>query len=92
MLGLLLLNQSRKMEDAQQAVIDSERRFRLAVEAACGIWEWDLTTDQMFMSDVTGAISGWGGGVVPGQTCWTGLPTPRAGPLGAVHRRRLRRL
>ena len=25
------------MEDAQQAVIDSERRFRLAVEAACGI-------------------------------------------------------
>ncbi|MEK7427557.1 MAG: ATP-binding protein [Pseudomonadota bacterium] len=69
MLGLLLLNQSRKMEDAQQAVIDSERRFRLAVEAArCGIWEWDLTTDQMFMSDVTGAIFGWGGGgVVPGQ-------------------------
>jgi two-component system cell cycle sensor histidine kinase PleC len=69
LLGLLLLHQSRKMEGAQQAVIDSERRFRLAVEAArCGIWEWDLTTDQMFMSDATGAILGWdGGGVVPGQ-------------------------
>jgi two-component system cell cycle sensor histidine kinase PleC len=69
LLGLLLLHQSRKMEGAQQAVIDSERRFRLAVEAArCGIWEWDLTTDQMFMSDATGAIFGWGGGgVMPGQ-------------------------
>ena len=68
-LGLLLLNQSRRIESAQQAFIDSEQRFRLAVEAArCGIWEWDLTTDQMFMSDVTGAILGWGGGgVVSGQ-------------------------
>ncbi|MGH6997109.1 MAG: ATP-binding protein, partial [Phenylobacterium sp.] len=68
-LGLLLLGQSHKVETAQQAFIDSEQRFRLAVEAArCGIWEWDLTTDQMFMSDVTGAIFGWGGGgVVSGQ-------------------------
>ncbi|WP_286749042.1 ATP-binding protein [Sphingopyxis sp. SCN 67-31] len=68
-LGLLLLMQSRKVESAQQAFVDSEHRFRLAVEAArCGIWEWDLTTDQMFMSDVTGAILGWGGGgVVSGQ-------------------------
>ncbi|MDP1599308.1 PAS domain-containing sensor histidine kinase [Phenylobacterium sp.] len=69
LLGLLLFHQSRTMEGAQQAVIDSERRFRLAVEAArCGIWEWDLTTDQMFMSDATGAIFGWsGGGIMSGQ-------------------------
>jgi len=69
LLGLLLLVQSRKVEVAQRAFMDSERRFRLAVEAArCGIWEWDLATDQMFMSDVTGAILGWGGGgVVDGQ-------------------------
>jgi two-component system cell cycle sensor histidine kinase PleC len=63
LLGLLLLGQSRKAETAQRAFIDSEQRFRLAVEAArCGIWEWDLTQDRMFMSDVTGAIFGWGGG------------------------------
>jgi len=63
LLGLLLLNQSRKAESAEKAFIDSEQRFRLAVEAArCGIWEWDLATDRMFMSDVTGAIFGWGGG------------------------------
>ena len=68
-LGLLLLAQSRKAEAAQQAFIDSEQRFRLAVEAArCGIWEWDLTTDQVFMSEATGAIFGLsGGGVAPGQ-------------------------
>jgi two-component system cell cycle sensor histidine kinase PleC len=59
----MLLFQSRKAESAQRAFLDSEQRFRLAVEAArCGIWEWDLVADRMFMSDVTGAIFGWGGG------------------------------
>jgi two-component system cell cycle sensor histidine kinase PleC len=65
LLGLLLLRQSRTVDVAQQAFLDSEQRFRLAVEAArCGIWEWDLTEDKMFMSDVTGAIFGYGGGGV----------------------------
>ncbi|MFN3571937.1 MAG: ATP-binding protein [Phenylobacterium sp.] len=69
LLGLLLFNQSRRVEAAQQDAFDSEQRFRMAVEAArCGIWEWDLTTDEMFMSDVTGGMLGWGGGgVVSGQ-------------------------
>jgi two-component system cell cycle sensor histidine kinase PleC len=68
-LGLILLRQANKVEATQQAYIDSEQRFRLAVEAArCGIWEWDLANDRMFMSDVTGAIFGWGGGgIVEGQ-------------------------
>ncbi|MDP3176117.1 MAG: ATP-binding protein, partial [Phenylobacterium sp.] len=65
LLGLLLMMQSLKVEQAQRAYADSEQRFRLAVEAArCGIWEWDLAADRMFMSDVTGAIFGWGGGGV----------------------------
>jgi len=69
LLALLMWRESRKADLAQRAFSDSEQRFRMAVEAArCGIWEWDLTTDKMFMSDVTGAILGWGGaGVVPGQ-------------------------
>ncbi|MET3664730.1 ATP-binding protein [Caulobacter sp. 1776] len=68
-LALLLLIQSRKAEVAHREFIDSEQRFRLAVEAArCGIWEWDLNGDQVFLSDVTGAMFGWGGGgVVAGQ-------------------------
>ncbi len=65
LLTLLLMAQSRRTRAAQRAFSDTEQRFRLAVEAArCGIWEWDLKTDQVFMSDVTGAILGWGGGGV----------------------------
>lgn len=68
-LALLLFSQNRKAEAAQRAFVESEQRFRMAVEAArCGIWEWDLGADQVFMSDVTGVIFGWGGGgVVGGQ-------------------------
>jgi two-component system, cell cycle sensor histidine kinase PleC len=64
-LATLLLGQIRKAETAQLAFSESERRFRMAVEAAhCGIWEWDLPSDQLSMSDMTGAILGWGGGGV----------------------------
>ncbi|MDE2488627.1 MAG: PAS domain-containing protein [Alphaproteobacteria bacterium] len=56
------------MERAHAASSDSEQRFRMAVEAArCGIWEWDLATDRIFMSDVTAALFGWRGGTVDGQ-------------------------
>ncbi len=68
-LALLLMLQSRRAQRAQQAFVDSEQRFRLAVEAArCGIWEWDLDADRVIMSDVTAVIFGWGGaGAVSGQ-------------------------
>ncbi|MFC4441065.1 ATP-binding protein [Caulobacter henricii] len=68
-LALLLMMQSRKAEAAHREFVDSEQRFRLAVEAArCGIWEWDLRGDQVFLSDVTGVMFGWGGGgIVSGQ-------------------------
>jgi two-component system cell cycle sensor histidine kinase PleC len=62
-LALLLFVQMRKAEAVQQAYVESEQRFRLAVEAArCGIWEWDLDEDRVLMSDISGAILGWGGG------------------------------
>ena len=67
-LGVLLLLESRRVERAHAAFSDSEQRFRLAVEAArCGIWEWDLAADRIFMSEVTAALFGWRGGVVDGQ-------------------------
>jgi two-component system cell cycle sensor histidine kinase PleC len=66
--GLLLLIEARRVERAHAAFNESERRFRLAVEAArCGIWEWDLVTDRIFMSDVTASLFSWRGGVVDGQ-------------------------
>jgi two-component system cell cycle sensor histidine kinase PleC len=84
LLALLLLLQVRRAEKVQKAFAESERRFRLAVEAArCGIWEWDLDADQLFMSDVTGAILGWGGGgVAPGADVLS--------RIGAEHRDRVR--
>ena len=62
-LAMLLVRQSRRAQEAQDAFRASEERFRLAVESArCGIWEWDLKADKVLMSDVTGLIMGWGGG------------------------------
>ena len=63
LLTVLLMLQHRQAMHAQKAYSETEQRFRLAVEAArCGIWEWDLKADRVFLSDVTGAILGWGGG------------------------------
>ena len=67
-LGLTLLGEIGRVEHARSARAVFEQRFRTAVEAArCGIWEWDLAADKIFMSDVTGALFGWAGGVVDGQ-------------------------
>ena len=64
-LTLLLMWQSRRAQQAHEAFSDSEQRFRMAVDAArCGIWEWDLKEDRVYLSEVTGAILGWGGGGV----------------------------
>ena len=61
-LALLFLLQNRKAQAAEKALFESERRFRLAIEAArCGIWEWDLDADRLEISDIARAILGWGG-------------------------------
>ncbi len=67
-LGVLLIQEMRRVDRVQAARIDSEQRFRMAVEAArCGIWEWDLAADKIFMSEVTASLFGWRSGVVDGQ-------------------------
>jgi two-component system cell cycle sensor histidine kinase PleC len=67
-LGVLLLLEMRRVDRVQAARSDSEQRFRMAVEAArCGIWEWDLAADKIFMSEVTASLFGWRAGEVEGQ-------------------------
>jgi two-component system cell cycle sensor histidine kinase PleC len=67
-LGVLLVQEMRRVERVQAARLDSEQRFRMAVEAArCGIWEWDLAADKIFMSEVTASLFGWRSGLVDGQ-------------------------
>jgi two-component system, cell cycle sensor histidine kinase PleC len=62
-LAVLLVIQGMRADGDARALADSEERFRVAVEAArCGIWEWRLTSGELFMSDITGAMLGWGGG------------------------------
>jgi two-component system cell cycle sensor histidine kinase PleC len=64
-LAVLLVVQGLRADTAARALAESEERFRLAVEAArCGIWEWDLVKGELYMSDVTGVMLGWGGGGV----------------------------
>ena len=56
-LAALLYFQSRHAEEVQRAYLASEQRFRLAVEAArCGIWEWDLERDEIFLSETTATM------------------------------------
>jgi two-component system cell cycle sensor histidine kinase PleC len=63
--GLLLFYQARKNRDDALQFQASEQRYRLAVDAArCGIWDWDLEKNLIYMSDVTGVMFGWGGGGV----------------------------
>jgi two-component system cell cycle sensor histidine kinase PleC len=67
-LATQLMREMRRVERVRAASLDSEQRFRMAVEAArCGIWEWDLAADKIFMSEVTAALFGWRSGLVEGQ-------------------------
>src|SRR5580692_8052988 len=62
-LAVLLVIQGLRADGDARALADSEERFRVAVEAArCGIWEWRLGSGELYMSDITGAMLGWGGG------------------------------
>ena len=64
-LGVLLILQDRRAERERKAFADTEERYQTAVEAArCGIWEWALDTDELYMSDAMGLMLGWGGGGV----------------------------
>lgn len=48
----LLLIQMGKLKSTQAQLEDSERRFRLAIEGArCGVWDWDLETDDVFITE-----------------------------------------
>src|SRR5262249_51021730 len=59
LLGLLWML-SRRLERRGRMRLDTERRFRSAVEAArCGVWEWDLEQDRVYVSDRLAAMLGW---------------------------------
>jgi len=49
---VVLLMQTGALKKTEARLQDSERRFRLAIEGArCGVWDWDMETDAVFITD-----------------------------------------
>jgi two-component system, cell cycle sensor histidine kinase PleC len=68
MIGLILALNARQ-DAIRKQWAETEQRFRIAVEGArCGIWEWDLRTDQVDLSDFMGELIGLPGGSHPAET------------------------
>jgi two-component system cell cycle sensor histidine kinase PleC len=58
----VLLMQMRNIQQARELLEDHERRFRLAIEGArCGVWDWDLENDTVFMTDSLSRMFGRNG-------------------------------
>ncbi len=51
-LSARLRNETDKLDETEQRLRDSEGRLRLAIESArCGVWDWDLETDDVVLTD-----------------------------------------
>jgi two-component system cell cycle sensor histidine kinase PleC len=51
-LSIVLRNQMGRLGDTQAKLTDSEGRLHLAIEGArCGVWDWDLDTDEVVLTD-----------------------------------------
>ncbi len=58
-LTVLLWLQGRRTQSVSRVWEDTERRFRVAVEGArCGVWEWDLTKQEVVLSDYMATLMG----------------------------------
>ncbi len=51
-LVVILLNQMDGLQTTRQALVDSDARFRLAIEGArSGVFDWDLNSDRVLITD-----------------------------------------
>src|SRR6202020_644909 len=54
-----LLRQLRRVEAGERALRESEERYALAMEGANeGHWDWDMVTDQLFLSPKMKMLTG----------------------------------
>ncbi len=59
-LCVILLVQLDTLKVAREALADSEKRFRLAVEGASGgVWDWNLSTNHVFVTDSLARMFNW---------------------------------
>ncbi len=56
-LCVILLIQMDILRAAREALAHNERRFRLAIKGAnCGVWDWDVQRDQVYITESMAAI------------------------------------
>ncbi len=61
-----LQQQKRKLQEMATALQESEKRYELAIKGAnSGIWDWDITTNQVFHSPIWENMLGYQGSELP---------------------------
>ncbi|RZM82908.1 PAS domain S-box protein [Leptolyngbya iicbica] len=70
--------EERQRQAAEANLAESEQRLQLALEASGdGLWDWNITTGELFLSDRWGAMLGFAPGeLTPNVTTWEELIHP----------------
>ena len=64
-LSIRLRRETDRLDATEARLRDSESRLRLAIESArCGVWDWDLETDDVVLTDSFAQLIGRPGGEV----------------------------
>jgi two-component system cell cycle sensor histidine kinase PleC len=59
---MLVKGQSERFEAIRQQMREAERRLRVAIDGArCGVWDWDLAADRVYMTDRLAKLFGFAG-------------------------------
>jgi two-component system, cell cycle sensor histidine kinase PleC len=59
---MLVKGQSERFEAVRQQMREAERRLRVAIDGArCGVWDWDLAADRVYMTDRLAKLFGFAG-------------------------------
>ena len=54
------LHTEKRLDSAEKSLLQSEERFKLAMEATQdGLWDWNVETDEMYLSPSCGTILGY---------------------------------
>lgn len=59
---MLVRGQAERFEGVRKQMREAERRLRVAIDGAqCGVWDWDLTSDRVYMTDRLAKLFGFPG-------------------------------
>ena len=59
---MLVKGQTERFDAVRQQMREAERRLRVAIDGArCGVWDWDLAADRVYMTDRLARLFGFTG-------------------------------